>query len=285
MTYNMLYTYPENHIGISLALHYVHKDDRKIYFHFELDNQTQIDFEFIANAILPLSGIEHLEFCPEFSWWESMLTSERRTLRDPISCRWINTGFCVALSAELVTDTITIQPELQCFHGDYCVFLEFGSIEISLNDELRRATAVASSGYEDMPFSGFSIDTRAKSALYHDNGIYISEPSYNDNDMESFHFDIENNTQSRVAIVFELLSVNNEEGDLDREVKYFDSGEEDGYLIVDGMCCSQVTASEFVYSISVLDAESREILLVLQASTEVDLRRFSIETKIKRLLG
>ena len=285
MTYNMLYTYPENHIGISLALHYVHKDHRKIYFHFELDNQTQIDFEFFANAILPLSGIEELEFCPEFSWWESMLTSEKRPLEKPISSRWINAGFCVALPAELVINTITIQPRLQCFHGDYCVFLDFDSIEVSLNDELRRATAVASSAYGDMPFSDFSIDTHGKSALYNDNGIYISEPSYNDNDMESFHFHIENNSQRCVAIVFELLSVNDEEGDIEREVKYFDSGEKDGYLIVDGMYCSKVTATEFVYSISVLDAENREILLVIQASTEVDLRRFSIETKIKRLLG
>ena len=286
MTYNMLYTYPDTHIGISLALHYVHKDDQRIYFHFELNNQTESKFEFSANATFSLCRSEPLEFCSEFSWWESMPNSERRPLENPVSCGGINTGFCMALPAELATDPITIEPSLQCFHGDYCVFLDFDSIEVSLNDELRLATTTASSRYEDMPYNAFSIDTRNHSALYHDNGVYISKPSYSDDGgMESFLFHVENNAQCHIAIVFELLSVNGEDGDLEREIKHFVTGEENGLFIADGMECSPMSATEFVYSISVVNTESKEIIMVLQASTEVDLRRFSIETKIKRLLG
>lgn len=285
MTYNMLYTYPQWHDGLSLALHYVQKDSQRIYFYFELENQTMTPFEFAVEAESSEGEVKQLEFQPMYSWQESHLSVERSPLSAPINCGLMTTVFCVSIPTEHSSGVITLIANLNSvLESDDSVFINFPSIDVSLNNELRTALAVSHEEYTESDVK-LSISPHSSFPLYDQNGIFICAPSYDDaGETAHFLFAMSNSTQRSITLLWDLLSVDGESADLERIGTVFERDTKT-YFSVEGIFCEPMATTEFFYTISIIDTQSKEIIAVLQVSTKVDLHRFSISTQLKKSFG
>ena len=280
MTYNMLYTYGKQDSGISLALHYVHQDEQQIYFHFELENKTRSDFEFYVEVGPDHENTALLDFQPSLSWIELLSTFERKPYGIPKSLGWFTTGFCVSLPKAQSSGIITLWPKLKSPQddGDRAV-IYFPPIDIFLDDSLCLATASNHFENEKGVFS-LQLCQDFTSTIYDKNGITINVPWCDfDEDAEFFYFPVTNNTQRRIALVWELLAAAKGVVDVQPVIEYFNGGA-DGHLAIRSMSCEPMALTEFCYSIIVVDTESKDILAKIEATTVVDLYRIAITTQI-----